>query len=85
MAVPREKVLQLLVVNGLINPGGEFPVHWQSLDRSAMDELLGEDFTSKRESAMSMPGSRGSSPSIMRENGPFCPGSRENTGWGRDS
>jgi transposase len=39
-----EKVLQLLVVNRLIDPGSEFRVHRQWFDQSAMDELLGEDF-----------------------------------------
>ena len=38
------KVLQLLVVNRLIDPGSEFRVHRQWFDQSAMDELLGEDF-----------------------------------------
>lgn len=42
--VPWEKVLRLLVVNRLIDPGSEFRVHRQWFDRSAMDELLGEDF-----------------------------------------
>jgi len=39
------KVLQLLVVNRLIDPGSEFRLHRQWFDRSAMDELLGVDFT----------------------------------------
>ena len=39
-----EKVLRLLVVNRLIDPGSEFRVHRQWFDRSGMDELLGEDF-----------------------------------------
>ncbi len=39
-----EKVLRLLVVNRLIDPGSELRVHRQWFDRSAMDELLGEDF-----------------------------------------
>jgi transposase len=39
-----EKVLRLLVVNRLIDPGSEFRVHRQWFDRSAMGELLGEDF-----------------------------------------
>lgn len=39
-----EKVLRLLVVNRLIDPGSEFRVHRQWFDRSALDELLGEDF-----------------------------------------
>lgn len=38
------KVLQLLVVNRLCEPGSEFAVHRQWFDRSAMDELLGTDF-----------------------------------------
>jgi transposase len=39
-----EKVLQLLVVNRLLEPGSEFRVHRQWFVDSAMDELLGEDF-----------------------------------------
>jgi transposase len=42
--VPWEKVLRLLVVNRLIDPGSEFRIHRQWFDRSAMGELLGEDF-----------------------------------------
>jgi transposase len=42
--VPWEKVLRLLVVNRLIDPGSEFRLHRQWFDRSAMDELLGEEF-----------------------------------------
>lgn len=42
--VPWEKVLQLLVVNRLIDPGSEFRVHRQWFDQSAMAELLGVDF-----------------------------------------
>lgn len=38
------QVLQLLVVNRLIDPGSEFRLHRQWFDRSAMDELLGQDF-----------------------------------------
>jgi transposase len=38
------KVLQLLVVNRLIDPGSEFRLHRQWFDQSAMDELLGTDF-----------------------------------------
>ena len=38
------KVLQLLVVNRLIDPGSEFRVHRQWFDQSAMDILLGVDF-----------------------------------------
>lgn len=43
-AVGWEKVLRLLVVNRLIDPGSEFRVHRQWFLASAMDELLGEDF-----------------------------------------
>jgi len=39
-----EKVLRLLVVNRLIEPGSEFRVHRQWFDQSAMSELLGVDF-----------------------------------------
>ena len=39
-----EKVLRLLVINRLIDPGSEFRVHRQWFDGSAMGELLGEDF-----------------------------------------
>src|SRR5207244_2813524 len=39
-----EKVLQLLVVNRLLDPGSEFQVHRQWFVDSAMDELLEEDF-----------------------------------------
>jgi transposase len=39
-----EKVLRLLVVNRLIDPGSEFRAHRQWFDQSAMGELLGEDF-----------------------------------------
>jgi len=42
--VPWTKVLQLLVVNQLIEPGSEFRLHREWFDRSAMDELLGVDF-----------------------------------------
>jgi len=42
--VPWRKVLQLLVVNRLCEPGSEFAVHARWFDRSAMDELLGADF-----------------------------------------
>jgi transposase len=38
------KVLQLLVVNRLIDPGSEFRVHRQWFDQSAMAELLQADF-----------------------------------------
>jgi Transposase DDE domain len=43
-AVPWERVLQLLVVNRLIDPGSEFRVHRLWFDQSAMAELLGVDF-----------------------------------------
>jgi hypothetical protein len=43
-AVSWAKVLELLVVNRLIDPGSEFRVHRQWFDRSAMGELLGVDF-----------------------------------------
>ncbi len=39
-----EKVLELLVVNRLIEPGSEFRLHRQWFDRSAMAELLEVDF-----------------------------------------
>ena len=39
-----EKVLQLLVVNRLLDPGSEFRVHRQWFVDSAMDELLETDF-----------------------------------------
>jgi DDE family transposase len=42
--VPWEKVLELLVVNRLIEPGSEFRVHRQWFDRTAMGELLEVDF-----------------------------------------
>src|SRR3970040_922049 len=38
------KVLQLLVVNRLLEPGSEFRVHRQWFVDSAMDDLVGEDF-----------------------------------------
>ena len=43
-AVPWEKVLRLLVVNRLLDPGSEFRVHRQWFDHSAMAELLETDF-----------------------------------------
>jgi len=43
-AVPWVKVLELLVLNRLIEPGSEFRLHRQWFERSAMDELLGMDF-----------------------------------------
>jgi transposase len=42
--VPWAKVLQLLAVNRLCEPGSEFAVHRSWFLRSAMDELLGQDF-----------------------------------------
>jgi transposase len=42
--VPWEKVLQLLAVNRLCQPGSEFAVHRNWFVNSAMDELLGCDF-----------------------------------------
>jgi transposase len=42
--VPWEKVLRLLVVNRLLDPGSEFRVHRQWFDQTAMGELLGTDF-----------------------------------------
>jgi transposase len=44
-AVSWEKVLRLLVVNRLLDPGSEFHVHRQWYVDSAMDELLQTDFT----------------------------------------
>jgi transposase len=43
-AVSWEKVLQLLVVNRLLDPGSEFRVHRQWFVDSAMDELLQSNF-----------------------------------------
>jgi transposase len=43
-AVPWAKVLELLVVNRLIDPGSEFRLHRQWFDQSAIGELLGLDF-----------------------------------------
>jgi transposase len=43
-AVSWAKVLQLLVVNRLLEPGSEFRVHRQWFVSSAMDELLQTDF-----------------------------------------
>jgi len=43
-AVSWEKVLRLLVVNRLLDPGSEFHVHRQWFIDSAMDELLPADF-----------------------------------------
>lgn len=42
--VPWRKVLQLLVVNRLCEPGSEWAVHAHWFERSAMDELLTTDF-----------------------------------------
>ena len=42
--VPWRKVLQLLVINRLCDPGSEFSVHRRWFLRSAMDELLAADF-----------------------------------------
>ena len=42
--VPWRKVLQLLVINRLCDPGSEFAVHRRWFLRSAMDELLATDF-----------------------------------------
>jgi transposase len=44
-AVRWEKVLRLLVVNRLLEPGSEFRVHRHWFVESAMDALLGTDFT----------------------------------------
>jgi len=44
-AVSWEKVLRLLVVNRLLDPGSEFRVHRQWYVSSAMDELLETSFT----------------------------------------
>ena len=43
-AVSWEKVLRLVVVNRLIDPGSELRVHRQWFLASAMDELLGVDY-----------------------------------------
>jgi transposase len=43
-AVSWEKVLRLLVVNRLLDPGSEFRVHRQWYLETAMDELLGSGF-----------------------------------------
>jgi transposase len=42
--VPWEKVLRLLVVNRLVEPGSEFRLHRHWFDQSAMAELLDADF-----------------------------------------
>ena len=43
--VPWPQVLELLVVNRLIDPGSEFRLHRQWFDQSAMDVVLGQDFS----------------------------------------
>ena len=43
-AVRWEKVLRLLVINRLVEPGSEFRLHREWFVSSAMDELLGADF-----------------------------------------
>lgn len=43
-AVRWEKVLRLLVINRLLEPGSEFRLHRHWFRASAMDELLGADF-----------------------------------------
>jgi hypothetical protein len=43
-AAPWQKVLRLLAVNRLLEPGSEFRVHRQWFDRTAMAEWLGTDF-----------------------------------------
>jgi len=43
-AVSWEKVLRLLVVNRLLDPGSEFRVHREWFIKSAMDEILQTDF-----------------------------------------
>ena len=37
------KVIELLAVNRLVDPGSEWRLHRQWFDQSAMDELLAED------------------------------------------
>ena len=44
-SVPWDKVVQLLAVNRLIDPGSEFRLHRQWFDRSAMDVLLNTDYS----------------------------------------
>ena len=44
-AVSWEKVLQLLVVSRLLDPGSEWRLHRQWFVGTAMDELLGVDFS----------------------------------------
>ena len=43
-AVPGAKVLELLLVNRLIDPGSQFRLERQWFDHSARGELLGLDF-----------------------------------------
>jgi transposase len=43
-AVPWERVLRLLVVNRLLDPGSEFRLHRLWFDQTAMAELLGTNF-----------------------------------------
>lgn len=42
--VPWEKVLRLLVINRLLDPGSEFRLHRHWFDQTAMGELLNVDF-----------------------------------------
>jgi transposase len=44
-SVAWSQVVELLAVNRLIDPGSEFRLHRQWFDQSAMDVLLGQDFT----------------------------------------
>src|SRR3984957_20375545 len=58
-AVSWEKVLRLLVVNRLLDPGSEFHVHRQWYVDSAMDELLETGFeVAEKRPAVSVSGSR---------------------------
>ena len=41
--IPWSKVLKLLVTNCLIDPASEFYVHRQWFDKTAMDEIFGQD------------------------------------------
>jgi transposase len=43
-AVAWHKVIELLAVNRLVDPGSEWRLHRQWFDQSAMDQLLGQDF-----------------------------------------
>lgn len=43
-AVPWEKVLRLLVINRLLDPGSDFRLHRHWFDQTAMGELLNVDF-----------------------------------------